>query len=221
MIYLAKAATAPASLANLQSYTGQDVMDQLLADFHEKCYLCEQAELTKVEIDHFEPHYKRTKAHLVFDWNNLFYSCGHCNGTKSNTFPIHNCTDASLKILSQLRYHIGSTSLIASITVSATNRNPTSVTTADLLNKIYSGNTPIRKIEARSIVSKVLRQCKSFFQKVSIYISSTDADEKAALKSSISNDLVPNSEFISILAWHIIDNGLASDFSSELQSLGY
>lgn len=221
MIYLRKTATAPASLANQQSYTEQDVLDQLFADFHEKCYLCEQAELTKVEIDHFEPHHNRTKAHLVFDWNNLFYSCGHCNGTKSNTFPIHNCTDVSLKILSQLRYHIGSTNLIARITVSAANHNPTTQATADLLNKIYSGNTPIRKIEARSITSKAQRHCKVFFQKVSAYIASIDVYERTALKASISNDLVPKTEFISILAWHIIDKGLASDFSSELQALGY
>ena len=64
------------------SYAGKDVMEQLKHDFHDKCYICE-LKPSDVEVEHLLPHYNRTIKERIFDWNNLFLSCRHCNGIKN------------------------------------------------------------------------------------------------------------------------------------------
>lgn len=45
---------APTSLAAQSKYDGQDVVDQLLADQHDKCYLCEMKVKQFYEVEHFK-----------------------------------------------------------------------------------------------------------------------------------------------------------------------
>ena len=46
--------------------------------FHGKCYICENKEgISSFQIEHLKPH--RENADLKYDWNNLFWSCAHCN----------------------------------------------------------------------------------------------------------------------------------------------
>jgi uncharacterized protein (TIGR02646 family) len=51
---------------------------------HHKCSYCESELVGGLEIEHY--HHKSRSAHLAFDWDNLFASCGKCNRTKSS-FP--------------------------------------------------------------------------------------------------------------------------------------
>lgn len=79
---------APASLAiekakQSGTYRGDDVVQLLHQDFHGKCYLCEIDQLQSVEIEHLKAHHNGADRDRKFDWNNLFYSCGHCNGVKN------------------------------------------------------------------------------------------------------------------------------------------
>ena len=74
-------------------YRDEPVYLQIEKDFHEKCYLCEDNEVTSINIDHFEPH--RNDLAKKYDWKNLFYSCGHCNNIKGAVWPLLNCTDAA------------------------------------------------------------------------------------------------------------------------------
>ena len=89
MIKIDRTSTPPASLA-IESkkahgcYTSEDVISQLKKDFHSKCYLCELKDLTDIEVEHLLPHYDRKIKERVFDWNNLFYACPHCNSIKNN-----------------------------------------------------------------------------------------------------------------------------------------
>lgn len=62
------------------SYSEPDVHQQLKQDFNNKCYLCEIDELQSVEVEHLRPH--REDKELKFSWDNLFYSCRHCNLVK-------------------------------------------------------------------------------------------------------------------------------------------
>ncbi len=56
---------------------------QLKEDFHNKCYICGLKNLQDPQVEHLLPH-KNGKYHeRKFDWNNLFWSCGHCNGVKN------------------------------------------------------------------------------------------------------------------------------------------
>jgi 5-methylcytosine-specific restriction endonuclease McrA len=81
---------------------GEEVIRMLKSDFRNKCYLCEQKEITSLEVEHLKPH-KGDKT-LLYDWNNLFFSCRHCNNTKGDRYyPILNCIDNNL-VLFGLNY---------------------------------------------------------------------------------------------------------------------
>lgn len=88
MVKIERALTPPSSLSiesqkTCGSYSEKDVVRQLKEDFHDKCYICELKHLSDPEVEHLKPHYNRKRKELVFDWNNLFYSCRHCNLIKS------------------------------------------------------------------------------------------------------------------------------------------
>lgn len=89
MVKIERTTTPPASLAiesekENGSYNLEDVILQLRQDFYGKCYLCELNDLTDIQVEHLLPHKNRKIKERVFDWNNLFYSCPHCNSLKNN-----------------------------------------------------------------------------------------------------------------------------------------
>lgn len=89
MVKIERCPRPPASLAveekkKYGSYSEPDVVKQLKEDFHDKCYICELKNLSDPEVEHLKPHYNRTIKERVFDWNNLFYVCRHCNLVKSS-----------------------------------------------------------------------------------------------------------------------------------------
>lgn len=90
MVKIERTPTPPASLAvesqkENGSYGKPDVIAQLKEDFHGKCYICELDDLTDIQVEHLLPHYSRSIRERVFDWNNLFYSCPHCNSIKKES----------------------------------------------------------------------------------------------------------------------------------------
>lgn len=67
------------------SYNKPDVIQTLKEDSNDKCYICELRGLSDPEVEHLKPHYGRTIKERVFDWNNLFYVCPHCNNIKKES----------------------------------------------------------------------------------------------------------------------------------------
>lgn len=65
------------------SYGKPDVVKQLKDDFHNKCYICEMKNLQDPEVEHLLPHKNGKYWDRKFDWNNLFWACGHCNKVKN------------------------------------------------------------------------------------------------------------------------------------------
>lgn len=65
------------------SYEQPDVVSRLRKDFHDKCYICELKNLQDPQVEHLLPHKNGKYPERKFDWNNLFWSCGHCNGIKN------------------------------------------------------------------------------------------------------------------------------------------
>lgn len=87
MVKIDRNPVPPPSLAveeqkNCGSYNEPDVVAALKEDSGDKCYICELKGLSDPEVEHLRPHYNRTKKDRVFDWNNLFYVCPHCNKMK-------------------------------------------------------------------------------------------------------------------------------------------
>lgn len=88
MVKVERTFPAPASLATEAakesgSYAKSDVVEQLRKDFHDKCYICEMNNLQDPQVEHLLPHMNGKYPERKFDWNNLFWSCGHCNNVKN------------------------------------------------------------------------------------------------------------------------------------------
>lgn len=64
-------------------YDKQDVIERLKEDFHNKCYICGMSELQDPNVEHLLPHKNGKYPERKFDWENLFWVCGHCNGVKN------------------------------------------------------------------------------------------------------------------------------------------
>lgn len=88
MVQVERSFPAPASL-EIESkkasgkYDKPDVVNQLKEDFNDKCYICEMNNLQDPEVEHLLPHENGKYPDRKFDWNNLFWSCGHCNKVKN------------------------------------------------------------------------------------------------------------------------------------------
>lgn len=88
MVKVERSFPAPASLKEQSekrngSYSGFDVIKRLRTDFHDKCYICELKGLQDPQVEHLLPHKNGKDKQRKFDWENLFWACGHCNGVKN------------------------------------------------------------------------------------------------------------------------------------------
>lgn len=89
MVKVVRSFPAPESLAKEAKkasgrYDKPDVIERLKEDFHNKCYICEMKELQDPNVEHLLPHKNGKYPERKFDWENLFWACGHCNGIKNN-----------------------------------------------------------------------------------------------------------------------------------------
>ena len=90
MVKVERSFPAPESLAEeAKKVTGRydkpDVIARLKKDFHNKCYICEMKELQDPNVEHLLPHKNGKYWERKFDWQNLFWSCGHCNAIKNKS----------------------------------------------------------------------------------------------------------------------------------------
>ena len=108
MLYFEKSQPAPICLIAEQEkasgdYKCGEVLERLKADFKNKCYLCEKQNPSAINVEHLESH--QGDKTLKFSWDNLFWSCSHCNNTKLDKFDnILNCTQESENIEGRLKY---------------------------------------------------------------------------------------------------------------------
>lgn len=176
-------------------YRSGPVYDQIKADFHEKCYLCEDDEQTSIQIEHFEPH--KSDPIKKFDWNNLFYSCGHCNGVKGARFwPLLDCTDSADQVWESIEIRF---SPFPKATVEI-NLNPTcpkqleGVNTCQLLEKALAGKdaTSIQRDQAAKLRKKMLRVHNHFSTAI-------ENGNTEAIRAAVS-DAAP---FAGMLRWHL------------------
>lgn len=186
-------------------YRSDPVLAQLIADFHGKCYLCEDAE-PQPEIEHFEPH--KGNLAMQFDWNNLFYACRHCNSIKGAHFwPLLNCTNPADKVWDSIEIVVSEfpkTKVEIKLT-SECPRQTEGENTQRLLEKALTGKgaTPMQKNFAGTLRQKMLRE----FEKLSKAVQDGDT---AAIHAAIS-DKAP---FAGMLRWR-----LKTEFPTLLNSL--
>lgn len=215
MVFFEKSQPAPASLTSRTSYREEDVIERLESDFKNKCYICESKNPVSINVEHFIPH--RGNEELKFEWNNLFYSCSHCNNTKEmlerNTIKgaILNCTCEDDKVDERISYRVNS---FPELEVLIEEVLPVDKTfeecvnnTITLLKAIYDGyNTPIKKKEAANLRLCLMNEI-IIFQKLLIKLSSSNVDSEQ-IKEQIEKELSNESAFTAFKRWIVKDSSV-------------
>lgn len=145
----------PSDLAR-KTYNSPDIVERLRSLFNDKCYLCEQGDLSDPEVEHFQPHGDAVE--LLYGWDNLFYSCSRCNSIKSNTHVnLLNCTSTDVDVFEEI-IHLAGNSVNGYIDIKASSEDPTPETanTVALLRQCYnSENTGFRGITKENLMEKI------------------------------------------------------------------
>jgi len=139
------------------SYLKEEIVDQVEKDSHGKCYLCEDAEPTSIQVEHLVPH--RDDARLKFSWSNLLYACAHCNGTKGARYhPILDCSrDNSVWGQVKLVFTRFPKARIEVWGQPVPGKETQCENTVRLLEESFQGKTPIRKRESENLRKKMIR----------------------------------------------------------------
>ena len=197
-------------------YKCGDVIERLQEDFHNKCYLCEEKEPSTINVEHLKPH--RGNIELKFDWNNLFWSCGHCNNTKSDRYEqLIDCTVDSICVSDVLKFDLDPFPGITVI-VTPLSDNAEVIETAQLLNEIYNGTTKLKITEGLNIKRKIQKELIGFNELLTEYFNPNKINKAQgeSLKKDISAMLNVESPFTAFKIWIIKNNSKLYEEFGEL-----
>lgn len=181
-------------------YNSEDVLERLVEDFFNKCYLCEEKEISGINVEHLKPH--KGDIDKKFQWENLFLVCPHCNNTKlGNEDEILDCTNPSHKVNDWIEYNFISFPK-TKVELKIINNIDIVNNTVTLLDKIYNGSTVNKKFEADNIKKKIMREIQSFENLIFEYIYNS----KKELVEEIKEKLSRKSAFSAFKRWIIKNN---------------
>ncbi len=185
------------------SYNTPEVYAALKEMFYGKCYICENKQSTSYQIEHFIPH--RGNIDLKYDWSNLFLACAHCNNTKLDKFePRIDCTKENVETLIAFRRK-GYFGKDESLVFDMLECREEIQNTVKLLQEVYYGSTPQKKMEA-TILRRTLRKELSEFKEYVREYKEAEDEEKEDLKYLIQQRLSDSSPFAAFKRWLIRDN---------------
>ena len=229
MIYFEKRATPPPSLAiekanGSENYRGQDVIDALSEDFNAKCYLCETKWPTGINVEHFDEH--RGNRDKMFDWNNLFYACAHCNNTKNSLFRTRqsnllNCTIADHKVDYWIEYRLSGHPQFKSLNTEVKRNSQVPITayedkienTVELLQAVYNGtDTPIKNEESYNILCRLNEELEDFTSLLDVYCFAENEHIKKEAKAQVLKSLQRDRPYTAFKKWIIKDLSLEDEF---------
>lgn len=195
MVKIERTPTPPASLAieskkENGSYTSEDVISQLKQDFHAKCYLCELKDLTDIQVEHLLPHHNRKIKERVFDWNNLFYSCPHCNNIKKSGIydgKILDCCKVDPELLLDHIYQEGKVHVNAH---DPSTQDEMVLRTAELLENCFEkNNTGIRIVQCQERVKRLAETMDTLYKTLEALKKQPESDRYlCALRGMISRE---------------------------------
>lgn len=173
MVKVERSQPAPESLAieaqkTNGSYNKEDVVKRLFEDFKNKCYICGIRPVEDPVIEHRLPHMSGRYKDRKFDWNNLFWSCPHCNSVKNNHDYDEGIIDCCVRDPEPLlQYSLVQDSVIVST------KDPTdaeAVRTAALIDQVFNlRNTQMRVIKSEVRVKRLLEEMNAFFSVIKKY----------------------------------------------------
>lgn len=187
-------------------YNSPEIVGRLRQIFHDKCYLCEQGDLSDPEVEHFKPHGGSDE--LLYGWDNLFYSCSRCNSIKSHTHrDLLDCTSSDADVFEEI-IHLAGNSVNGFIDVRPSSNAPTQETlnTVGLLQKCYnSENTAFRGITKENLMEKIQDDFAYYteLRMVLANLRSTDNEIAQALER-MKVICKPSYPFSVFWRWHVI-----------------
>ena len=200
-----------------ETYNTKEVFDVLKEMFHNKCYICENKNITSYEIEHFIPH--KGNVELKYQWSNLFLSCRHCNQIKGLRYEgIIDCTKeaADDKIAFRVKDFLRNKDEIEIVALEKTEKI---LKTCQLLRDVYYGNTPEKRLEASNTRRELRKSVSKFSGLVRDYIDS-EGEDKEDYKCEIKRELKNNSEYTAFKRWVIRDcEEVFNDFEDYLEMI--
>ena len=171
-------------------YNKSDVIQQLKEDSHDKCYICELNKLTDSEVEHLRPHHGRTISERVFDWNNLFYACPHCNNIKKESKyddKIIDCCVEDPEELLEQSYKDGH------VTVHNIVDGEQAIMTAELITECFEKrNTGIREAACQARINRLAEEMNVLYKTLEKYSKNPG---KTRYMSSLESSLSRKSAF--------------------------
>ena len=182
-----------------KSYNTPEVNAALAEMFCGKCYICENKDgISSYQIEHLVPH--RGNDALKYDWNNLFWSCAHCNNMKNAKYePILDCTKTEVdqKIAFRKEGFFGSEERFLFV---ALEEGTEIENTVALLQDAYYGTTPQKKLEAVNIRRALRENLSDFKNLVRTYEEAEDYD-KEDLRCAIRREVGQGAAFAAFKRW--------------------
>lgn len=172
MIKIDRCKMAPRSLAveaakKYGNYNQSDVLQQLREDSNDKCYICELQGISDPQVEHLKPHYNRKIKERVFDWENLFYSCPHCNNMKNQKCYEEKILDCCKEDPELVLEHILTE---GHVSITPVAKNEIVEQTADLIQNCFEKkNTGIRELACQYRVEKLSETMNVFYKTLQKY----------------------------------------------------
>jgi hypothetical protein len=200
MINFTKSQPAPACLAVEKAKNGDykcgDVLDRLNDDFHRKCYICEDKDISNINVEHLIAH--KGDIDLKFDWDNLCLACYHCNNLKSSIYvDILNCVNNSIIITDAIQFQIDGFPKAKPKFEVLLQNNVLVKNTINLLEAVYNGTTSQKQLESSNLRDKLGKEMKEFNDLLHQYFftDGLEESEKVDLKKEIKRKLSTQSPF--------------------------
>lgn len=214
MVYFEKSQPAPTSLIEEKvksagTYRTEDVIRKLEEDFKGKCYICEQKYPTSINVEHFISH--QSDVDLKFDWNNLFFACGHCNNVKLAGFDaLLNCTCKDDNVDTAIYYQLApfpKEKAFFEVRIHSEKAEKTK----ELLDKTFNGeHTFLKVLESSNLRNLLLKEIEEFLSLCEMYLEDSTS---AFLAHKIQLELENSSAFTAFKRWIVRDNkNLLKDF---------
>lgn len=180
----------PASLAiekekSKGSYREADVIRQL-------------KELSDPQVEHLYPHYGYTIKERVFDWDNLFYACSHCNNLKKERKYDEKILDCCKTDPEEVLEHIFEN---GHVSVHSKSTDEKSLMTAELIqNSFEKTNTGIREVACQHRINKLSETMDILYKTLDKYKKQPDL---ARYQKALKGMLKRNSKFAAFKRYYV------------------
>lgn len=209
MIREKKSTNTPTSLSSSKRYDGEDVKKQLMADQHEKCYICERKLTTDFEIEHLKSQSKYPD--LVQEWANLFLACRYCNEKKSDSFD-DNVDPLVTNVEEEIsqRIDFGQNKAVFATSVADVQHD----NTVRMLNLFYNGKggKKLRNLKEERFFNYAKQKVIGFMKMVNDYlVNPTESN-----RNIVAEELDIDKELLGFKYWIIRDYNLNEIFKNHI-----